>query len=173
MTMRRLPFLATLSLLLVAGIGSAHAAGYDTSGAPEELPYRSGDPIPLGYHVERSARGDYVAAGAVFLGLGYGSAVAVGASDGFQNRKQYLLMPVFGPLFTINARDHTHDSDGKSAWVFFETVVDVLAQAGGAGTILLEEVRPTARLVRDATLRFTVSPQVATGFVGLSVMGQL
>jgi hypothetical protein len=159
--------------LLIGVVRPARAQGYDTSGAPEELPYRAGDAIPLGYHLERTARETYIEAGIVAFGIGYASAIAVGASDGFENKKGYVLIPLVGPLFTINSRDRRNDSASQSGFVFFETVIDLALQATGAGAVLLEEVRPKTRLVRDTALRLSVSPQLARDFVGLSLTGEL
>lgn len=166
---RPLVVLSTHVVLLV--VAPAHAQGYDTSGAPDELPYRVGDPIPLGYHVEQSARGDTVAAGSVLFGLAYGAAVAVGASDGFQNHKGFLLLPVFGP--TLTAATRTDEPRRVNLAVIFESALDSALQIYGVGLVLREELIPPTRIVRDAKLRLSVSPELARGFWGFSLTGQL
>jgi hypothetical protein len=171
-TKRRLVALAVLALLLVGEATPALAQSYDTTGAPEELPYRAGEPVPLGYHLEQSPRGDTVAAGSVLFGLSYGVAVAVGASDGFQNKKGYLLLPLLGPLLTATTRKGTRPGTVNLA-VIFEAATDIALQGYGLGLVLREELRPRPRLLRDAKLRLSVSPELARDFLGFSLTGEL
>jgi hypothetical protein len=169
---RRLMVLVVVTALLVGKATPAHAQGYDTSGAPEELPYRVGDLVPLGYHVEQRPRGDTVAAGSVLFGLSYGIAVAVGASDGFENKKGFLLLPVFGPVLTAGTRSGTRPGHVNLALIF-ASAIDSALQIYGVGVILREELSPPPRLVRDAKLRLSVSPELARDFIGLALTGQL
>ncbi len=169
---RRLAAGAVFALSLLGAASPACAQSYDTSGDPEELPYREGDPVPLGYHPERRPRGELVAASSVLFGLSYGFAVAVGASDGFQNKKGYLLLPLFGPVITVTARYGTRASDLNLGAVLAASI-DTALQASGLFLLLREELSPRPRLVRDAKSRLCVSPEFARDFVGPALTGQL
>jgi hypothetical protein len=169
---RRLVALAVPALLLVGEATPANAQSNEASGAPEELTYHAGEQVPLGYHLEQGPRGDTVAAGSVLFGISYGVAVAVGASDGFENEKGYLLLPLFGPLLTATTRKGTRPGAVDLA-VIFEAGTDIALQGYGLGLVLREVLRPRPRLARDAKLRLSVSPELARDFVGLSLMGEL
>jgi hypothetical protein len=169
---RWLTAVVALPLLLIAELAPARAQGYDTSGAPDELPYRKGDNVPPGYHLEHGARDGIVAAGLVLFGLGYGGAVAVGASDGFQNKKGYLLVPIFGPAFLLDKRSWKNDGEATPGFLIFGAVMDGGVQGAGLLFALREVVQPQTRLVRDTALRLSVSPAFARDFFGLSLTGQ-
>jgi hypothetical protein len=170
--MRKLPALTVLVALLLGRAAPALAQGYDTSGAPDEQPYHAGDPVPLGYHLKQSPRGDTVAAGGVLFGLAYGTAIAVGASDGFKNKKGFLLVPLFGP--TLTAATRSGDKPGEvNLGVIFEAAIDSALQLYGMGLVLRDELVPPTRWVRDSKLRLSVTPELARGFVGISLTGQL
>jgi hypothetical protein len=108
----------------------------------------------------------------VLFGLSYGVAVAVGASDGFQNKKGYLLLPLLGPLLTASTRRGTR-AGGVDLGVIFEAATDIALQGYGLGLVLREELWPRARLVRDTELRLSVSPELARDFVGLALTAEL
>jgi hypothetical protein len=171
-TMRPLRISPLVALLLLSRAAPGFAQGYDTSEAPEERPYRAGEPVPLGYHLEQAPRADTVAAGSVLFGLSYGAAIAVGVSDGFQNKKGYLLLPLFGPTLTAATRTGNKPGEVNLA-VIFEAALDSALQIYGLGLVLRDELVPPTRLVRDAKLRLSVVPELARDFVGLSLASQL
>lgn len=80
---------------------------------PGILPYREGLPIPAGYRVEHRAASGLIVGGLASLGVAYGVAIVVGASDNFKNGSGWLLLPVIGPWAAIGARSY-HCSDDPS-----------------------------------------------------------
>lgn len=76
------------------------------SSAPPLLPYRKGMPVPDGYEVVHRPNSGLIAGGLVGLGLTYGVALIVGASEGFENGTGWLAAPVVGPWGAIGARKY-------------------------------------------------------------------
>jgi hypothetical protein len=74
--------------------------------APPILPYRKGMPVPDGYEVVHRPNSGLITGGAVGLGLAYGVALIVGASEGFENGTGWLAAPLIGPWGAIGARKY-------------------------------------------------------------------
>jgi hypothetical protein len=152
---------------------SAYAEEFDTSGAPEELPYKEGEKAPVGYHLEAGGRAGAVASGVALLGLSYGTVVVIGAADRFENKKGFFLVPVLGPALWFSSRSYQHDGDVAGGLLIVGGVFDLVLQAAGTGSVLRECVNPPKRFVRDVAERRFITPVVARGFVGFSFAGEL
>lgn len=84
----------------------AQQAPLQLSSAPPILPYRKGMPVPDGYEVVHRANSGLITGGVVGLGLSYGVALIVGASEGFENGTAWLAAPLIGPWGAIGARKY-------------------------------------------------------------------
>lgn len=160
--------------------------GYE---APLELPYREGQPIPSGYHLEERPRRGAVITGYVLGGVGYGAAVLAALGSDFANHSGWLLLPVVGPWLTLGLRDY-HDcsnqtsSDSTSSdydstydeecvedgFAMAGLIIDGMLQAAGATLVFIGHAAPKQVLVRgQISLRLTPL-RVGPGY-GLGVMG--
>lgn len=74
-------------------------------GFPLVLPYRSGVPVPRGYHVERRPATGLLVTGGVTLGVGYLTALGIGLHHEFSDGMGWTALPVLGPWAAIGARD--------------------------------------------------------------------
>jgi hypothetical protein len=74
--------------------------------SPPILPYRTGMPVPAGYEVVTRPNSGLITGGAVGLGLTYGVALIVGATEGFENGTGWLAAPLIGPWGAIGARKY-------------------------------------------------------------------
>jgi len=72
---------------------------------PTVLPYRSGDPIPAGYHVEDVGSLGLVYGGIALAGIPYVAGVAVAVGYGFSHGSIWLLLPVAGPFVAMGSRN--------------------------------------------------------------------
>lgn len=137
--------------------------------APALLPYREGLPVPAGYRVEHRAANGLILAGLSSLLIGYGTALAVGASASFENGTGWLVVPVVGPWAAIGARSYHCDNDPlkaeqciHGAFSDVQTIAilsaDAVVQATGAVLFLAALGSGHDELVRSdlrASLRLT------------------
>jgi hypothetical protein len=63
-------------------------------------------PVPAGYEVVHRPNSGLITGGVVGLGLSYGVALIVGASEGFENGTGWLAAPLVGPWGAIGARKY-------------------------------------------------------------------
>jgi hypothetical protein len=84
----------------------APQAPLQLSAAPPILPYRKGMPVPAGYEVVHRPNSGLITGGVVGLGLAYGVALIVGATEGFENGTGWLAAPLVGPWGAIGARKY-------------------------------------------------------------------
>lgn len=152
---------------------------------PALLPYRSGMPIPLGYHVEHQPATGMIIGGLATLGIAYSTALIVGASANFADGTGWLAIPVIGPWAAIGARSYTCANDPTLAnkcvsGAFSEVQTIAILSADGviqaAGTVLFVVGLASGHdeLVRtDQAVTFRVLPRAvgATGF-GVGVDGR-
>lgn len=84
----------------------AQRTALQLSSAPPLLPYRKGMPVPHGYEVVHRPNSGLITGGVVGLGLSYGVALIVGASEGFDNGTAWLAAPLIGPWGAIGSRKY-------------------------------------------------------------------
>jgi hypothetical protein len=161
---------------------AAPGAKYDPWHSPSEkpvLPYRRGDPIPAGYHIESRLRWGFIIPGGILFGLGYGLAVAVSLTPEHQG-ELWLLVPVAGPFASMLSHTSKCRSGDegkecrKTALKESEAEIFLLAlQAPGAAFLLAGFASPKLSLVRDDHASVDVIPVVLPGGgTGLGVVGQ-
>jgi hypothetical protein len=114
---------------------------------PDHLPYRNGDPVPLGYLVEKNTtRGWGIVGGSIALGVfyTYGILAVRQSSSG----AAWMFLPVVGPpgLFITNSR---HCNPRCAGMEQSAVVVDAVGQAAGAALLIWGLASWRLRLVRQ------------------------
>jgi hypothetical protein len=119
---------------------------------PRRLPYREGDPIPVGYALEFRARKRPIVGGAIVFGSAYLISLALAVElPNSDPSVPWLTMPLLGPWFAFAARPSCHsggdacDSDLTERTYL---VMDGLAQATGMALIVYGTLSRTRELVR-------------------------
>lgn len=152
---------------------------------PPVLPYREGQPIPPGYHLEERPLKGAIITGFVLTAVPYITGLLVAATTGFPNQSGFLVVPWAGPWLTLAARKNhcepeTYEEAEASASdpencvedaaVGFALWMDGVVQAAGGTLLLVGYLVTRTKLVRDApAVSFTVTPMGA-GY-GLSASG--
>jgi hypothetical protein len=146
-------------------------AGYQL---PPVLPYREGQPVPPGYHVEeRRSRGALIT-GYILTGVPYVIGLIAATSSNFANSSGYLLVPWAGPWLTLGFRKNHCETSSDPAECFEDMgvgmglVFDGIIQGAGGVVLLAAYLAPRPKLVRDGQVSFRFTP-VGTGYgVGAS-----
>jgi hypothetical protein len=152
-------------------------------GLPYRKPYKDGDPIPDGYHVEEKPRTGLAVGGWLLLLIPYGiSALSALAAKG-DNQTNWLYLPVAGPWMMMGLRHYASSchnqngdhSDGLNcvADVFVVTglIVDGLMQAGGTAMLLAAYLNPKEELVRDHRALLIKPTRIGSGY-GLGLISE-
>jgi hypothetical protein len=152
-------------LALAISLGPGRSAAQATPPAappyyelyPEYLPYRTGEPVPAGYLVEKNTSRNWgIAAGAATVGVFYTYGLI--ASHSLKREGSLLLFPVIGPTaLLITHRDHCKPrcyGMEQSA-----VVIDAIGQAAGATLFIWGVASWRLRLVREDLVR----PQAVIG----------
>jgi len=63
-------------------------------------------PVPPGYEIVRRPASALLAGGIVGMGISYGTALIVGATQGFDNASGWLAVPIVGPWAAIADRNY-------------------------------------------------------------------
>jgi hypothetical protein len=63
-------------------------------------------PVPPGYQVVTRPATGLIAGGLIGLGVSYGGALIVGATQGFENATGFLALPIIGPWLAIAERKY-------------------------------------------------------------------
>jgi hypothetical protein len=138
---------------------------------PEHLPYRKGDPIPVGYQVEKNTTRMWgIFAGSITVGVLYTyGLLAVRGGTG----TSWMALPVIGPsALWITHKNHCN----PRCYGIEQTplVVDAVGQAAGAALFIWGITSWRLRLVREDLVHpeaLVVSPmQVGTGY-GVGALG--
>ena len=132
--------------------------------APFELPYRSGEPVPMGYRlVEEPVRGLLIS-GWVVTGIGYGLGVMAAAVADFANESSWMLVPVIGPWLTLGTREYyrctDEDADGdgmedsdpeclQDGLVVLGLVANGMMQGAGAALLFMGYTIKKKKLIRE------------------------
>ena len=147
---------------------------------PAILPYRDGLPIPTGYKVEHRSANGLIAGGMATLLIAYGTAIAIGGGDNFDNGTSWVTVPVIGPWAAIGARSYHCDNDPlkaqqciRGAFNQVQTIAilsaDAVVQATGLVLLIAGLASGQDELVRsDLATAIRVTPR-AVGQGGLGV----
>ena len=147
--------------------------GLCVSGACQEQPYRKGDPVPTGYHLETSqhdAAASARFAGAIFFGIGYGGAY-IGALSLPQDLS-WLYAPVVGPWAALGR-------DNLGTALRAALIADGALQTAGALLLIGGIIGQGKQLVRGEMVEarrsrgpsLTVAPRVAERGCSFGVLG--
>ena len=149
---------------------------------PPVLPYREGQPVPPGYHLEERPRRAALITGYVVTAVPYFTGLLIAGSGGFPNRSILLAVPWAGPWLTLGLREErceseTYDDESteaedcvEDALAYVVLVFDGLIQAAGGALVLVGYLAPQTKLVRDTPpVSITVKPMGA-GY-GISASG--
>ncbi|HET9956431.1 MAG TPA: hypothetical protein VFQ61_18105 [Polyangiaceae bacterium] len=154
-------------------------------GLPPLLPYRSGLPVPRGYHVEYRPATGLILSGALALGVGYATAIGIGMNRDFEGSLGWLAVPVLGPwpalagrklscaATTVDEARGCLDRAYEEATTIALVAVDGMLQATGALLLIAGLASGRSELVRSAD-RSTVSFSIRRrpeGGVQLGVLG--
>ena len=186
------PRLALLSATLFSVLGAttaseARASDEAAGSAPSDVPVsvyqpplagsalHAGEPAPAGYHVETGMREDLLVTGAALFGGTYLLSVVVALTE---RGSTSLLVPIVGPLLQIGkGSGSTRDDVGTvvtGPWIGFVLVVDALAQACGAGTLVAGLASERRILVRDLPVAIRATPmRFGRDGTGLGLSGSL
>lgn len=133
-------------------------AGYEL---PPVMPYREGQPVPPGYHLEERPIRAALITGYVITAVPYFTGLLIAATSGFPNRSIFLVVPWAGPWLTLGLRENrcdteTYDEDStdadgciEDAVAGFALVFDGLMQGAGGALVLVGYLAPQTKLVRD------------------------
>jgi hypothetical protein len=149
---------------------------------PPPTKWRSGDPVPLGYHVEQRPRDALVTAGLVVTLVPYiFSAIGAYAADS-KNESGWLYVPFAGPWITIGRRDYSCNPDASNpstgdslrcvgdVFLVMALITDGILQAAGGTLLLVGYTVTKPELVRDdAAVRFAPM-RIGTGY-GAGLLG--
>lgn len=154
--------------------GFALVTSASVAHAEPSWPYRDGQIVPPGYHVEAKPDTTLLVLGSLDLGLGYGLGVAVAAEAKFANKSGYMLVPVAGPWITYAVRtpecpgSQENDNCLIAPLVTAGFVLDGLAQGLGAAVVVMQLAFPSKRLVPNTAF----VPYAARDGAGLTVVGR-
>jgi hypothetical protein len=158
-----------------------------TDPRPPVLPYYQGMPVPPGYEIVRHPASGLVIGGVVGLGLSYGTALIVGATQGFDNASGWLAVPVAGPFLAIASRDYEQcktatvqqarrcvsEAVGQVQYITF-AAVDGVFQIASTLVILAGAVSSRDELIRQDLVHLKVAPGPTGGVDwALTVQGNL
>lgn len=141
---------------------------------PQRMPYRSGDPVPSGYHLESRPRAGFVTAGWVLTGVGYGLGMMSAMAAGFSNESSWLAVPYVGPWMTLGRRGYgcgkSEEPDAKEGlscvgdiFAVMGLITDGIIQALGGTFMLIGYTATKQELVKDQGIR--VMPlRLGTGY---------
>jgi hypothetical protein len=149
---------------------------------PQELPYREGAPIPVGYHLEERPRKGLVTGGWIVTAIPYGIGLVAAVSAEFHNHSGWLAVPFAGPWLTMGRRNYScndsgADDNGSEAahcvgdvFVVMGLIADGVMQAAGGTMLLIGYMNPKTLLVRNDA-RFQLRPMRIGSGHGLGVGG--
>jgi len=149
---------------------------------PEVLPYREGQFVPHGYHLEERPIRAAIITGYVLTAVPYVIGALVASTSGFPNQSGFLLVPWAGPWITLGLRknrcetsydesyeettDHCVEDTAAGVALAFDGII----QAAGGTLLVVGYLVTKTKMVRDApAVSFTLRPMGA-GY-GLSAFG--
>jgi hypothetical protein len=161
---------------------------YQYQPPPKPRPYRDGDPIPVGYHVEERSRSGLVTGGWVLLLVPYGISALSAIGTRGDNATSWLYAPVIGPWFVLGNRNYSgcqnstsgngstsnsaNDDAGCPGDIFavMGLIIDGILQAGGIAMLLVGYLDTKHVVVRDEPALRILPMRIGTGHgVGLAL----
>lgn len=160
---------------------------------PIALPYRSGDPIPAGYHVEDVGSPGLVYGGLALAGIPYVAGVAAAAGYGFSHGSIWLLLPVAGPFIAMGDRNidcqldrfqydpnvelkdieqQCLDSAVDEVTAIAFLTASGLFQTSGALLMLVGAASSEQQLVRNDVAGVSLLPIAGPGLLGAAASGR-
>ena len=152
--------------------------------APEKVrfPYKSGAPVPRGYHVESRVRPGLLVTGILMTGVAYAwGALTLGSSK--CSGDHWMLLPFAGPFMAADRADGNassgpcDDPEGIRGAIRTESG---LGQTVGGILLLFSASYPRQDLVpddtsahADAQRRWTVVPALGPSSAGFSMIGRI
>lgn len=143
---------------------------------PPTLRYRTGDPIPPGYHLEERARMGLIRTGLVLTIVPWavGAVGAFGAD--FENHSSWLAVPWAGPWLTLGRRDYPCGEDREvkcvgETFAIMGIIADGVMQTAGGTLLLIGALVPKTELVRN-DLAVRVTPMSVAGGHGIGLSGR-
>lgn len=148
---------------------------------PPSLPYRKGDRVPAGYHVEEKPRKGLVVTGVLLTAIPYAFGLFAATAANFDNQSGWLAVPYLGPWLTIGRRsygdcDRTAGSSHETARCAGDVlaavglVFDGVVQAVGGTLLLVGVLTPKEELVRDGQSLRVTPIRIGSGY-GLGMRG--
>jgi hypothetical protein len=143
---------------------------------PLVLPYRTGMPVPPGYHVESSGSPGLAWTGASALVVGYVVAIGIGANNSFDSGKGWLAAPVVGPwpavanakikctADTVEEARKCLDRASNTATTLALIAVDGMIQTTGLLLLIAGLANRHSELVRDDVAVHLSARQLPGGF---------
>jgi hypothetical protein len=148
---------------------------------PPLYPYREGQLLPPGYHLEDRPRQGFVTAGFLVTGIPYGIGLLVAMSANFRNQSGWLALPFFGPWLMMGQRQNAcvgRDADSEDAsdcWtdlVLIPLLVDGVIQTIGGTFLTIGYLVTKKWAVRDGVSYVVVPSRIGSGY-GLSAVGAM
>jgi len=138
------------------------------------MAYRTGDPVPSGYHLESRPRSGLVTAGWVVGGIGYGLGVMSAMAAGFANESSWMAVPFVGPWMTLGRRNYgcakTEDPDARDGlscvgdiFAVMALITDGILQTTGGTLLLIGYTATKQELVKDEAIR-VMPMRIGNGF---------
>jgi len=128
-------------------------------------------PVPPGYQVVNKPASGLLTGGVVGMSISYGTAVIVGATQGFDNATGWLAVPIVGPWIAVAERDYEQcktstvqqarrcvsKAVGEVQYITF-VAVDGVFQIASALIILAGAISSKDELIREDLVHVKVAP---------------
>lgn len=135
------------------------------------LPYYQGMPVPPGYDVVKHPASGLITGGVIGLSISYGTAVIVGATQGFDNAAGWMAVPLVGPFIAIADRNYEQcqtatvaqarrcvtEAVGQVQYITF-AAVDGVFQVASALVLLAGAVSSKDELIRQDLVHVKAAP---------------
>ena len=131
---------------------------------PARLKYRDGEPVPMGYHVEKGPRTGLIIAGSITFGVLYGLAVLVASDSHSTDEAKAMWVPCVGPFI---AAASLKDQNSGGAAMFL--VLWGLGETAGVAMLIGGILGTKTELVRNDLARVHVFPIVSKSTAGLGL----
>ena len=147
-------------------------------------PWRPGDPVPPGYHVEEKPRSELVTAGYIVAGIPYLFSAIAALSADQKNESGWLYVPFAGPWMTLGRRSYSCNPDAQNqstsqslgcvadVFVIMGLITDGILQATGGTLLFIGYVATKPGLARNDEGVRILPMRVGTG-MGAGVVGTL
>jgi hypothetical protein len=148
---------------------------------PPRYPYKEGQLIPPGYHLEDRPRQGFVAAGYIVTAVPYAIGLLAAVSADFANHSGWLVVPFVGPWLTLGRRENAcvgraesaqDDGDCWTDLVMAPLIMDGIVQTIGGTFLAIGYLATKEWVVRDDLAYVVVPAPIGSGY-GLRVAGTI